>query len=123
MATTGRGGGSITEQKSDFNSPAPFAMQGTPPLENGIRYQSAKELVELCGDPKFRKALDIAQKDMSKNFPEMYAGKPMAIKRLYQKQLVHDFYADTHARVQEKIISEAIKKAKKKQQFKGRVVL
>ena len=102
------------EVKEEFNSPEPFVFQGAPEPDRGVRYITPERAFEIADDPELRKALDVIQKENAKNFPKYFANKALGIKKLVQKQLIHDMYADAQAMVQKKIIEMGMRKKRMK---------
>ena len=100
----------MKKPKNDFNSPQPFNFQGTPKKGSGIRFIDTKEAIELCNDPEMRKALNVIQKQSAIDFPELFANKPLGVKKAFMKQCQKDIYADMHAMINKKIIDRSEKK-------------
>lgn len=100
----------MSKERSDFNSPQPFNFQGSPGPDNDVRFLSANEAVELCKDPRFRKALDIVHKQSAKDFPELFKDKPMGIHKVVQYQAKKNMLTDIHAKVNQKVIDLSMKK-------------
>jgi hypothetical protein len=94
----------------EFNSPREFMFQGTPGPKNCIRFITAQEAVKLCEDPKIRECLDIIQKDSAKNFPHLFAEKPLGVKKVVQHQCVHNAMTAVHVAVNKKVIDSSLKK-------------